>query len=144
MEKWIHIFSISIVINPTRLLCQMQANSSGAEFVSTISKFMKRMNFVTACLRSSQNVILGIFTGSRAVDGKEMNRKAWCTCKVVVLPCQAIAYLTFSSPPHLKVPIIYDTFWSVKNRIFSGQIELLLLITSQSFFRLIGGFFVSG
>ena len=144
MEKWIHIFSISIVINPTRLLCQMQANSSGAEFVSTISKFMKRMNFVTACLRSSQNVILGIFTGSRAVDGKEMNRKAWCTCKVVVLPCQAIAYLTFSSPPHLKRPIICDTFWSVKNRIFSGQIELLLLITSQSFFRLIGGFFVSG
>ena len=49
----------------TRLLCQMQANSSGAEFVSTISKFMKTMNFVTACLRPSQNVKLGIFTGSR-------------------------------------------------------------------------------
>ena len=86
---------------PTRLLCQMQANSSGAEFLSTISKFMKRMNFVIACLRPSQNMKLGIFTGSRAVDGKEMYKKVWCTCKVVVLPCQAIAYLTFSSPPHL-------------------------------------------
>ena len=137
-------FSVSIVIIPTRLLCQMQANSSGAEFLSTISKFMKRMNFVIACLRPSQNVKLGIFTGSRAVDGKEMYKKAWCTCKVVVLPCEAIANLTFSSLLHLKVPIIYDTLWSVKNRIFSGQIELLLLIASQTFFRLIGSSFVSG
>ena len=87
----------------------MQANSSGAEFLLTISKFMKRMNFVMACLRLSQNVKFGIFTGSRAVDGKEMYKKALCTCKVVVLPCEAIAYLTFSSPPHLKLPITYDT-----------------------------------
>ena len=128
LEKWIHISLVSIVIIPTRLLCQMQANSSGAEFLSTISKFMKRMNFVIACLRPSQNVKLGIFTGSRAVDGKEMYKKAWCTCKVVVLPCQAIAFFTFSSPLHLKLPIIYDTLWSVRNRIFSVQIELLLLI----------------
>ena len=112
----------------------MQANSSGAEFLSTISKFMKRMNFVIACLRPSQNVKLGIFTGSRAVDGKEMYKKAWCTCKVVVLPCQAIAFFTFSSPLHLKLPIIYDTLWSVRNRIFSVQIELLLLIASETFF----------
>ena len=100
---------------------------------------MKRMNFVIACLRPSQNVKLGIFKGSCAVDGKEMYKKAW---KVVVLPCQAIAYLTFSSPPHLKLPIINDTLWSVKNRIFSGRIQLLLLIASQTFFRLIGSSFV--
>ena len=67
---------------PNRLLCQMQANSSGPEFLSTISKFMimKRMNFVIACLRPSQNFKLGIFTGSdqgsRAVEGKEMYKKA--------------------------------------------------------------------
>ena len=61
-EEWTHIFSVSIVIIPTHLLCQIQANSSGAEFLSTISKFMKRMNFVIACLRPSQNVKLGIFT----------------------------------------------------------------------------------
>ena len=51
----------------------------------------------------------GIFTSSRAVDGKEMYKKAWCTCKVVVLPCEAIANLTFSSSLHLEVPIVYDT-----------------------------------
>ena len=93
MEKEIHIFSVSIVIIPTRLLCQMQANFSGAEFLSTIFKYMKRINFVIACLHPSQNMKLGIFTGSRAV--------VRCTCKVVVLPCEAIAYSTFSSPPHL-------------------------------------------
>ena len=32
-EKWIRIFSVSIVIIQTCLLCQMQANSSGAEFL---------------------------------------------------------------------------------------------------------------
>ena len=69
-------FSVSVVIIPTRLLCQMQANSSRAEFLSTIFKFLKRMNYVIACLRPSQNVKLGIFTGSRAVDGKEMYKKA--------------------------------------------------------------------
>ena len=50
---------------------------------------MKRMNFVIACLRPSQNVKLGIFTGS-----VQLYKKARCTCKVVLLPCQAIAYLT--------------------------------------------------
>ena len=64
------------MIIPARLLCQMQANSSGTEFLSTISKFMKRMNFVIAYLRPSQNVKLGVFTGSRAVDGTEMYKKA--------------------------------------------------------------------
>ena len=59
-----------------------------------------------------------------------------CTKKpVAVLLCQAIAYLTFSSP-HLKLLIIYDTLWCVKSRIFSGQIELPLLIASQTIFRL--------
>ena len=77
MEKGIHIFSVSIVIISTSLLCQMQANSSGAEFLSAISKFMKRMNFAIACLviRPQKNMKLDIFTDSRAVDGREMYKK---------------------------------------------------------------------
>ena len=77
MEKGIHIFPVSVVIIPTHLLCQMKANSSGAVFLSTISKFKKRMNFaVIACLRPSQNMTdKAIFTGSRAVDAKEMYKK---------------------------------------------------------------------
>ena len=66
-------------------------------------------DFCHCLFTDTQNVKLGIFTGSRAVDSKEMYQKAWCTCKVVVLHWHAIAYLTFSSPPHLKLPIIYIT-----------------------------------
>ena len=96
-------FDIKSPSDPTRLLCQMQENSSGTEFLPTICKFMKRMNFVIAFLRPSQNVKLGIFTGSLSVDGKEINvQKAWCSWQVVVLPCQAITHLTFSSPPRLN------------------------------------------
>ena len=66
-------------------------------------------DFCHCLFTDTQNVKLGIFAGSRAVDSNEMYKKAWCTCKVVVLHCHAIAYLTFSSPPHLKLPIIYIT-----------------------------------
>ena len=45
-------------------------------------------------------------------------------------------FFTFSSPLHLKLPIFYDTLWSVRNRIFSVQIKLLLLIASEMFFDL--------
>ena len=56
MEKGIHIFFSFYRDYPTPLLCQMQANSSGAEFLSTISKFMEIMNVAIACLRPSQNM----------------------------------------------------------------------------------------
>ena len=144
MEKWIHIF-FSLYRDYSNSLTLSNASELFWSWISTtVSKFIKKMNFVIACLRPSQNVKLGIFTGSRAVDGKEMYKNAWCTCKVVVLPCQAIAYLTFLSPPHLKLPIIYHALWSVKNRIFSRQIQLLPLIASQTLFRLIGSSFISG
>ena len=40
-------FTVSIVIIPTRLLCQMQANSSGAQLLSTTSKFINRKNILS-------------------------------------------------------------------------------------------------
>ena len=50
-----------------------------------------------------------------------MYKKAWCTSKVLVLPCQAInAYMTFSSPQHLKLPN-NDTLLSVKNNILGAN-----------------------
>ena len=79
------IVSVSVVI----ILCQMQANSSGAEFLSTIkkyiSKYMKKMNFVIACLCPSQNLKLGIFTGSRAVDAKKCTKKRDARAKLFCL-----------------------------------------------------------
>ena len=41
------LFSVSIVIIPTCLLCQMQAIFSGAEFLSTISKFIQRRKILS-------------------------------------------------------------------------------------------------
>ena len=128
-------FDIKSPSDPTRLLCQMQANSSGAEFLSTISKFMKRMNFVIACLRPSQNVKLGIFTGSRAVDGKEMYKKAWCTSKIVVLSCQAI---WISHRRRILIVI------RQKQNILGAKVNCSLLIVTQTFFQLLGCSFVSG
>ena len=43
-------------------------------------------------------------------------------------------FFTFSLPLHLTLPIVYDTLWSVRNRIFSVQIESLLLIASETSF----------
>ena len=104
-----------------------------------ISKSVKLMNFVIACLRPSQNMKLGIFTGSRAVDGKEMYKKVWCTCKVVVL------LIWLSRRRRIFVFLLFTIHCDEsKNRIFSGQIDLLLLIASQTFFWLIGSSFVSG
>ena len=55
----------------------------------TISKFMERMILLLLVyvLHKTWN---WSFTGSRAVEGKEMYKKAWCTSKIVVLSCQAI------------------------------------------------------
>ena len=44
---------------------------------------MKRMNFIIACLRLQKSMKLGIFTGSCAVDSREMYKKA----RVKVLFC---------------------------------------------------------
>ena len=113
----------------------MEANYSRAEFLQPYpSSWREWILSLRQFTSFTKREIRHFHELRRTVDGKEMYKKAWCSCKVVVLPCQAIAYLTFLSPPHLKLPIIYDTLWSVKNRIFSGQIQLLLLIASQTFF----------
>ena len=37
---------------------------------------------------------------SRAVTAKKCTKKAWCTCRVVVLPIQPIALPTDRAPPN--------------------------------------------
>ena len=68
-------FSVYIVIIPTRLLCPMNESELFWSLISINHIQVKRMNFVIACLRPSQSTKLGIFTGSRAVYGKEMYKK---------------------------------------------------------------------
>ena len=45
------------------------------------------------CTATLENVI---FSWQSCSDGTEMYKKMWCTCKVVILLGQAIAFLTFS------------------------------------------------
>ena len=70
-------------------------------------------------------------------------KKRYARAKLLFCLIKLLLIWTFSSPPHVKLPIIYNTLWSVKNRIFSRQIELLLLIASHTLFRLIGSSFLS-
>ena len=53
MKSEFAFFSVFIVIIPTCLLCQEQANSSGAEFLSTISKFIEKKKILSCCLFTS-------------------------------------------------------------------------------------------
>ena len=88
MEKWIHIFSVSIMIIPARLLCQMQANSSGTEFLSTISKFIKRniiLSLLVYVLHKTWNQAFS--RGSRAVTAKTCRKKPDARAKLFFLPC---------------------------------------------------------
>ena len=45
----------------------------------------KQKKVVVMCSRGLQNLKLCIFTLLSCSDGEEMNQKAWCTCKDVVL-----------------------------------------------------------
>ena len=45
LKKWIYVLSVYIAIIPTHLLCQMQANPPGGEFLGTTFKFRKRNKF---------------------------------------------------------------------------------------------------
>ena len=60
------VFSVSIVIIPVALPVQIQANTSGAEFLSTISKFRKRKKILS---------LLCFSHGSRAVTAKKCTKK---------------------------------------------------------------------
>ena len=80
----------------------------------------EKKKFFVACLRSPQNVKLGIITPYLWSDGKEMYKKAWCTCRVVVLLIKPIAFLMFSLPSPSswpKLPLASTTATAVKTSL---------------------------
>ena len=54
---------------------------SGVEFQKTVSKYRKRKRKSLSCAH-----VLNISPSQSCSDGKQMYKKAWFTCKVVVLP----------------------------------------------------------
>ena len=109
--NWIRVSSNFVAFIPVRWKCQMLANFSGVYFLGTALKFTKTKKNSSSLVYVlyNINVQFGIFMCS---DGKEMYKKAWCTCKVVFFLSKPIAFLTFSlaSPSSLlKLPLKFLT-----------------------------------
>ena len=85
--------------------------NSQAPYRSTVRgiKF-RRCLFIVYVLRKTRNQACS--RRSRAKTGREMYKKAWCTCKVVVLLIKPIVFLTFSLP---------SASWDLKVRILAGK-----------------------
>ena len=115
-----HHYSISLTSSNTSKFW-----SSGAEFLSTISKFRKRKKSLSLLVYASSTKCRKRHFHMVVVQWWQRNvQKMWCMCKVVVLPCLAFVYLMFSLSlllGCLKLCIIHDNLWSVTNRIFSVQ-----------------------
>ena len=102
--------------------------SSGAEFLSTVSKFSKRRSLSLLVYVSSKKCGNKHFHMVAVQSWQRNVKKMWCMCKVVVLPCLAFVCLMFLLLlllGHLKLRIIHDNLWLVKNRIFLLQGILL-------------------
>ena len=84
--------------------------------------------------------------GRRAVKAKRCTKNVMYvqSCCLALLSYCSLTYSLSSPSWHLKLPIIYDTLWSVRNRIISGETEMFLLKASETFFCLIGNSFVFG
>ena len=93
-EDWTHIFSVSIVIIPTHLLCQMQENSSGAEFLSTISKFIKRKKILSLLVYVLPKTWNKAFSrGSRSVTAKKYTKKRDARAKLLFCLVKLLLFL---------------------------------------------------
>ena len=104
---------------------------------------------VVLCSSPQQNHKIGISTSYSCIDGKEMYKKAWCMCKIIVLLIKPIAFLPLSlmSPlPFLKLTInrkpllrysistCGKIFFSEQKNIFSNEIPLPVQSSFASLF----------
>ena len=66
---------------------------------------------VVLCSRPPQNVKLGSFTSKSCNDGKEMYKKAWCTCKIIVLTIETFCFFAVlvTSPSSLSSLVLAST-----------------------------------
>ena len=79
-----------------------KANHPKVEFLRTIAKRKFRRRLRTSSVQRE----IRHFRVVTCIDGKEMYKKAWCTCEIVVLLIKPIAFVEFPSPSSdLKVPI---------------------------------------
>ena len=96
LRKWIWVLSNwlnRVYLDPIK--CQMQATFPGVEFLRILLRFKKRKEDSLSyfhVLHKTWN--WEVSRRIRAVDVKEMYKKAWCTCRAVVLIIKTIAFLS--------------------------------------------------
>ena len=93
-EKWIHIFSVSIVIIPTRLPCQMQANSFWSWISINHMEFIKRkkiLSLLVYVLHKTWNYAFS--RGNRAVGVKKCTKKRDARAKLLFSSVKLFLFL---------------------------------------------------
>ena len=82
---------------------------------------------------SSTNVELDIFTSQSCSDGKEMYKKAWRPCRVVVLPIYTFCIFEHYSCSPIPLPTFSVTiFLLLTNKYFTSIISMLPLGRAES------------
>ena len=105
---------------------------------------------VVLCSSPPQNLKIGISMLYSCIDGKEMYKKAWCMCKIIVLLIKPIAFLplslvslspllklTINRKPLLRYSISTECgriFFSEQKKIFSNEIPLPVQSSFASLF----------
>ena len=94
----------------------------------------KEKKVVVLCSRPRQDIIIQALSHcSRAMTAKKCTKKAWCTCKVVVLLIKPTALLLFSLPSTsslLKLPIYLHTtpvstvYQKLKLAVINGMLPI--------------------
>ena len=106
--KWIRLYSNLVAFIPIHWKCEIKANFPVVDFLGTGLKFRKRT-------KNSSSLVC-IFTSQSCCDDNKMYKKAWRTCKVVVLLIKPIAFLPFSFPsPLLKLLNSDFPYWLFLN-----------------------------
>ena len=83
---------------PSRCPFLMQANILGVYFLGSALKFREWEKIRGRLFTSSIKSEMSHYPSWSCSDGKEMYKKAWCTCNNVVFLIKPIAFLPFSLP----------------------------------------------
>ena len=144
MEKWIHIF-FSLYRDYSNSLTLSNASDLLWRWISInhIQVHTEKENFVIACLLLSQNLKLGILIWQSCTNSKEMYKKRDARAKLLFCLIKPLLFLLSRRRCILNF-LLFTIHCDPSKTEYSGQMQLLLLIAFQTFFRLIGSSFVSG
>ena len=123
------IFFCLFCLLPQEMICKVNENNSVLIVVSFISSKLKKVTLVCQ---------INIFSLTSYSESDLYLSMAWLNNLLWKLISELLTFSLLSPSSMLKLTIIYDTLWSVRNRVFSVQIGMALLLASETFPRVIG------